>query len=582
MKQFLHSTVFLFSIFNIGFTQNLEMTLSPGEGPSTGDIILNVSENEWLVGGSFSVPGVTSWTSPFLYKINSENELIWQFEDFNIGINHRISGLGIMPNGDFIVAVDNLIECDIIDVANIYRIGADGQQVWKTNAEVLYVNNLSITNEGRIFHRGEFLNGIIEVDASTGITISLLTQLNDFRAFLALENEEFIFAKKEGILTKTDIDGNILTNFEFSINHNNYQLNRITDSTFTVFSENQYYIFDNDLNLLQFFDLSDYSVIFKVLNGGNENWIYRRDAENDQYLVKLDSAFNFIDEIKIYEWKGQNSPKSAAIDEDEIVVTGHTNWAYYEDVNRSGNPITRSFGQDVFVKSYSKEDFLTTDYQTDIGISNIQLAWDFGLDTTMDWCTGELSASLLLANITLDLTNHGAEILDDISIKTNFSSCHDFCNVDQHFRQDYMDLNLESGASLELVFNNFFVELQPLAGPIELCFWISLPNSKLDEQFENNHTCHKIISSIRDVPLNQDLAIYPNPAQNMIQIELPKTNFEPSNIRIFDSLGKVVYEDEKQNLNEVIELNINELTKGAYILNIQTKEEIFVSKFVKM
>jgi hypothetical protein len=77
-----------------------------------------------------------------------------------------------------------------------------------------------------------------------------------------------------------------------------------------------------------------------------------------------------------------------------------------------------------------------------------------------------------------------------------------------------------------------------------------------------------------------EVKIYPNPASDYIEVELPSSNLIYS-LKIFDLMGRNVLNLEKcigGNLN----LNIGHLSFGIYELMIQTKEgEVFYEKFIK-
>ena len=74
----------------------------------------------------------------------------------------------------------------------------------------------------------------------------------------------------------------------------------------------------------------------------------------------------------------------------------------------------------------------------------------------------------------------------------------------------------------------------------------------------------------------KELTIYPNPTNNLLQLQEPlKIYFEK--IIVIDSTGKTVIE-QTQNTTQV---NVERLASGIYIIKAFTAEEIFVSKFVK-
>ena len=73
---------------------------------------------------------------------------------------------------------------------------------------------------------------------------------------------------------------------------------------------------------------------------------------------------------------------------------------------------------------------------------------------------------------------------------------------------------------------------------------------------------------------NNKFQIYPNPTKNIIHI---KNNSEIEKIKIFDYLGKEVL-TQTQNYNEI---NVENLSKGIYLLEINSENEKVYKKFIK-
>lgn len=78
------------------------------------------------------------------------------------------------------------------------------------------------------------------------------------------------------------------------------------------------------------------------------------------------------------------------------------------------------------------------------------------------------------------------------------------------------------------------------------------------------------------------LSVYPNPATNLLQIELPETSAAQMQVRIFDLAGKKVLESNINSASgEVFGLNISKLQTGIYVVQIDTDGIQYVNKLVK-
>jgi len=75
---------------------------------------------------------------------------------------------------------------------------------------------------------------------------------------------------------------------------------------------------------------------------------------------------------------------------------------------------------------------------------------------------------------------------------------------------------------------------------------------------------------------NNQIEIYPNPAQNEFFINLNSSNFY--NIEIIDVIGKVLIS--KENVNNLISIKTSEFSEGTYFIQIQNSQEIQIYKII--
>ena len=77
----------------------------------------------------------------------------------------------------------------------------------------------------------------------------------------------------------------------------------------------------------------------------------------------------------------------------------------------------------------------------------------------------------------------------------------------------------------------------------------------------------------------QKFSIYPNPAQNKIIITNTNKGVEGTSISIINNIGELLFHDIFQNQNK-IEIFVNDLINGIYLIKIQTKLGIEIKKIV--
>ncbi len=73
-----------------------------------------------------------------------------------------------------------------------------------------------------------------------------------------------------------------------------------------------------------------------------------------------------------------------------------------------------------------------------------------------------------------------------------------------------------------------------------------------------------------------NFSVYPNPANDMIKVILPETS---QKIEILDISGKIIYQSENNNLNE-LNINISNWESGLYILNVYSNNSIQTQKLI--
>lgn len=95
----------------------------------------------------------------------------------------------------------------------------------------------------------------------------------------------------------------------------------------------------------------------------------------------------------------------------------------------------------------------------------------------------------------------------------------------------------------------------------------------------DRNTIDIFLTSNREIVLEQEIEIFPNPANNYVNVILPKS--QPFSYFLVDISGKIVLIKQVEATNS-IEIDMSQLLKGMYILNIKTTDnQVFVKKIVK-
>jgi photosystem II stability/assembly factor-like uncharacterized protein len=89
--------------------------------------------------------------------------------------------------------------------------------------------------------------------------------------------------------------------------------------------------------------------------------------------------------------------------------------------------------------------------------------------------------------------------------------------------------------------------------------------------FRANLNSIEIVSEGNDMPLNNEYSFYPNPVQDVLNINVGVQNYEPLQIEIFDILGKKLIESQISAGAKDWNFDMERLPAGMYILKINSK-----------
>lgn len=98
------------------------------------------------------------------------------------------------------------------------------------------------------------------------------------------------------------------------------------------------------------------------------------------------------------------------------------------------------------------------------------------------------------------------------------------------------------------------------------------------------HQDFYIITAIDEQELDHiSISIYPNPTPDFINIELKKNTdvTEKINIQLLDLNGRLIKEENCENLEKTIRMNLQYYERAHYLLKISTRKEVKTYKIIK-
>ncbi|MBP7808297.1 MAG: T9SS type A sorting domain-containing protein [Bacteroidia bacterium] len=100
----------------------------------------------------------------------------------------------------------------------------------------------------------------------------------------------------------------------------------------------------------------------------------------------------------------------------------------------------------------------------------------------------------------------------------------------------------------------------------------------LKTKTKSNQSNDKLAMGITNYALANNVHIYPNPASDLLNIDLNGLSKTETNIEILNTLGQIVYET--KSLNQHLVINTSELAGGVYIVNIKQNNNVIAVKKV--
>ena len=99
--------------------------------------------------------------------------------------------------------------------------------------------------------------------------------------------------------------------------------------------------------------------------------------------------------------------------------------------------------------------------------------------------------------------------------------------------------------------------------------------------FDSIGSCQSFLVAVKSVHYNSpDLKLYPVPTTDWLRVEYP-TDLKINLIQVVNFLGQQVNVPFRDDRNGLLQININPLPTGTYVLLLQSDRQILTGKFVK-
>lgn len=568
--------LFFFLISSI-VAQNLEWNRQPSLY-SSANCILPLEDGGWIIGGTvgefylirIDSLGNSIWGDVGMITTNSLNHIEEMFFDTDTSF-YIVGGSPPGAQFDIIIGGQRVLRRYSINGRLLFDYSdVEGQNVWYTNyfkaadfysdqTVIVVTNDKSDTN----YPFDSPTNEIIILNLDGSVEWNQPFENLDFYDVIAYADGSFNAASSEGIMYFDENKNNTFTALE---SKPIYQIEKYQNNFTLARTKDELYLLDADLQISDVFTSEEIDSIAHFYFVEDEIFLTGKDTTTHPFVLRLNENL----EQQFYFTFGNTSifPNAIIAKGDKIGVSGkiftNPNYDNVYDWNYSS----------MFFKTFTKEG-ISIDYNEDVGITDIEVGSANAKFIYQDYYQLELK------NVNITIENLGEDTLNEVKINMFEGT---FGDAEKLF-----NLQIPPGESFrtslgQLNWSSFLENGNP---EFEFCLWTSVPDGKIDINPSNDRMCKTVEFEIEEMMppfIPEDFPIlFPNPATTTININPPTPNFL-YDLRILNSVGQEI-DYQKIGVDwvgSIYPLDISQLSRGVYFINLKYQEESYVFPFVKM
>lgn len=526
------------------------------------DVAYSEYDDTWVVGGQEGNFSENNWPSfdAYLAKFDMEGNLLWQVNNLTGQEIGNINEVLPLPNGDILVGGE-IGACDLGGSRHLFKLNSEGETIWKENEDWGHGNVselLLLPNNQVIVLEYEQIS-LMDLDGNFIWSFPL----EDINYSLAILNEnQFLIGGRNSLRIYESGSGNLLQERILQEGVPIWQadivLNIIPieaeDEYLVLLNNNTLLRIDENLTTLESFDLSSYFETSHHLTGlpNQRLGILGKHQEQSKVMI-LDKSLNKVNDF----YFGNNNvfPTSIASSDQYIAVSGqnpsHQNW--------NGNSSS-------FIQVFSILEEVSRS-ETDAGIEAFSFSSAELLEVGFCWGEESLVNQITLKDVELEIKNFGENPINDIQV--NFrsdNSCFSICSSAFTIMENFENLAIESNTSHLFNLGDITIPGKSTQSSYELCFWISIPNEKIDINSKNNIFCETVFfTDIEDKNPLSSFNLYPNPSQDKFTIEVPSIQNKELQLQVLDMQGKLLYQT---SFPQKLDLDLSSYPIGVYLLKV--------------
>lgn len=542
--------------------------------------IVAINDNTYLIGGQNGVfMGYPSF-APYLMAVDSTGNILFsrELQDHWVSEVGAVNDIEVNHQDSAIYVAVTTGGCDYLVPSSFYRLDYLGNTIWYR--EVEQAQALALFPDGSVVVAADY-SGRVQRYTSTGVLLwekHMAFPIQDITAV-----GERLFVVGENRLARLDIEGELLGAYDFEGSQQTSIAYWDENDFLMIRTAEKLYQLDTLLNLEDQTGLELFGQFEQMRFDADYCYLLGRDLDDQRIVLVLDKSLNYVKDFPV--GNPYQVPTNFLLKGQQMIVTGDEQPdPFFETANTGAYQRLYQYrGSAIFLQTYDL-DGNAAPLPTDVTLTDVDLleVADLEYNGFCYFPEGEVY-NYTLNDIRVRLSNQGTEPLETVNLNIRFDPCSFICLTATTFSRSFSNLNLQPGQSTELALGNLQLFAVPFDNGVNLCVWPSVSNGQMDANPENNEVCELfIVDDTEEVMQASEMIVFPNPAKEYLWVEWSQGMPGIQAVRVMDYLGRQVRLSNWEMHSGQLNLNIESLSAGAYLLQIETEKGLFLQRFVKM
>lgn len=553
----------LFLVISLtGYSQTFEKTFHPSVFSIANDVSPNGS-------GGWYIAGFQANGCDYIINLDANGNVIWENDSycFEVVFGREIY---LLNNSDFIITGE-ANGCDFGGGPYTTRNDNFGNNIWQSSSLMTtsYVPYIGIVEKSNGQIASISYDGLIHRFDTSGQDVSynpnetytnLVGLSNDFSVAQPINSNDLQLLNVNDMAISTYSS---FTPIEYLKSQND---------TITYISNDQIYVLDNQLNIItthnitnQFDEIIDYEYRadgYQIL-GKKSNIQHLKFFDNNDSLL-FDLTFDNYREVNAISRQG-----------DILAVTGNENSQKIDET-----VFMMESSTNIFIQTFDLNNVTVVNNDNDLEV--LQVSAD-ALHQQPYTCfvNGVQSKKVDWYNLKVQVKNNGTTTINDFELhgkKRQWCSYGCGSGAIAYKNISLQGLNLQPGDSTWITVGDWEILAQKDVQNNTICFWTTVPNQKIDDDFSNNMSCLTMLATNTNNLSNaQQFDIFPNPTSDILNVRFTEsTTIEQ--IRLTNQIGQVIENQMINQFTNLYQLPIYHLPKGIYFMEIWIEGKRLVEK----